>query len=505
MRRLLKVGLGAVTVLLGAFFAGVFWPLAMPVAEKTDRPIAITSVGVIDLVNGRVVADQTVLIVDKRIRAIGPAADVVLPPNTIMLAGEGRFVMPSLWDMHTHIFAVTPMLDLPLYIAYGVTNVRDMASCAKAGDPFVACPADFNAWTAAAENDEWVGPRIQGTASWQVNGPSVHKSIKGLPDFFGTENAAQARAYARYYAGKVDALKVYNFVSPEAYFALVDEAQKVGLEVVGHRPRAVSAIAAAQHQKSIEHARFMLHESFAGSEALRDSVAKGEWFEDRRRMLDEHDPLMAKAIFSAMKAANTWYVPTHLTRRVDAYADHALIVNDPILRYLHPLLKWQWMEDVNKVINEDSSPEARQTYRDFYAKGLELTGDAHRAGVKVLVGTDYIVAGVTVHDELAQLVKAGMSPLDALRSATVLPTEYFDLQAHYGAVEVGKMADLVVLNNNPLENIRHTLSIETVVFNGNIYDRKALDKLSALVERRANSWSIGCKIVWEFIQQPAAY
>jgi imidazolonepropionase-like amidohydrolase len=160
---------------------------------------------------------------------------------------------------------------------------------------------------------------------------------------------------------------------------------------------------------------------------------------------------------------------------------------------------------VNKTIANDPSIEARKTYREFYRKGLELTGQAHRAGVKVLVGTDYIVAGVTVHDELEQLTLAGLSPLDALRSATILPIEYFGLQNEYGRVAEAMSADLILLNKNPLENIRNSLAIESVIFNGNLYDRIKLTEMESLVEARAKSWSIGCKILWEFIKNPAGY
>lgn len=487
------------------FTVGVLWPQDHVEAVKTETSIAIINTSIINVAVGVILPNQTVIIDRKQIQIVGSADEVIIPETAIRIDGGNRFLMPSLWDMHTHIFKVTPLLDMPLYIGYGVTNVRDMASCPKAEDPFAACPEDFMRWTEQASNNQLVGPRVHGIASWHLNGPVIHDQIKGLPKFFGTANEQQAREFVRYYSGKVDAIKVYNYISREAYFALVDEAKKEGIDVVGHRPLAISAIEAAQHQKSIEHARFILHESFAGSAELRESVAKGLWSEDRRRMLDEHDPHMADAIFSAMKNSGTWYVPTHLTRRVDAYGDDALVLDDPILRYLHPFMKWQWLEDVNKVISEDPSPESRQTYRDFYRKGLELTGAAHRAGVKVLVGTDYIVAGITVHNELEQLVMAGLTPVDALRAATVLSAEYFDLQKEYGGVAAGMRADLILLNKNPLEDIRNTQSIEAVIFNGNLYDRNKLDEISGAVESRAKSWSIACKILWEFIKNPAGY
>lgn len=509
MVRILKLAMLYLLVfilLLSALFAiGVFLPAATVEVVKTNTPIAITNTSIVDVAGGVILPNQTVVIDRKKIQIVSAADDVVIPQDAIRIDGRNRFLMPSLWDMHTHIYKVTPLLDLPLYIGYGVTNVRDMTSCPKANDPFAACPEDFRRWTDQANNDQLVGPRVQGIASWYLNGQGIHDQIKDLPEFFGAANEQQAREFVRYYADKVDAIKVYNNISREAYFAVVDEAKKIGIDVVGHRPLAISAIEAAQSQKSIEHARFILHESFAGSAALRESTTKGLWSEDRRRMLDEHDPQMANAIFSAMKQSGTWYVPTHLTRRVDAYGDDALILEDPILRYLHPLMKWQWLEDVNKVISEAPSPEARQTYRDFYHKGLELTGAAHRAGVKVLVGTDYIVAGITVHNELEQLVMAGLSPIDALRAATVLPAEYFDLQKEYGGVAAGMTADLILLNKNPFDDIRNTLSIEAVVFNGNLYDRNKLNEISDAVESRAKSWSIACKILWEFIKNPAGY
>jgi len=492
-------------LLVMLFAVGILWPAQNVDAIKNERSIAIINTSVLDIAAGVILPNQTVLIANKKIQFVGSLPDSAISDDAIRIDGRNNFLMPSLWDMHTHIYKITPLLDLPLYIRYGVTNVRDMTSCPKANDPFAACPEDFKRWTEQANNNQLVGPRVQGITSWYLNGPGIHDQIQGLPEFFGAANTQQAREFVRYYADKVDAIKVYNNISRESYFALVDEAKKVGIDVVGHRPLAISAIEAAQHQKSIEHARFILHESFAGSAELRESATQGLWREDRRRMLDEHDPQMANAIFTAMKNSGTWYVPTHLTRRVDAYGDDPLILEDPALRYLHPLMKWQWLEDVNKVINEAPSPQERQTYRDFYHKGLELTGAAHRAGVKVLVGTDYIVAGITVHNELEQLVMAGLSAVDALRAATVLPAEYFGLQKEYGGVVAGMKADLILLNKNPFEDIRNTQSIEAVIFNGNLYDRKKLDEISDTVEKRARSWSIACKILWEFIKNPAGY
>ena len=405
----------------------------------------------------------------------------------------------------SHLSRLPALLICPR-IRYGVTNVRDMQGCPEPNDPFIAC---CGGETPAGARKLWPGTsraadRCIPRAS-MANGPGIRKRLKNVPEFFETATPEQARAFVRHFAGRVEAIKVYDRLPREAYLALVDEARRLGLEVVGHRPYAVSAIEAAQHQKSIEHARFILQESFPGSAALREVAGTPQWREDRRRMLDEHDPAMAEAIFAAMKANGTWYVPTHLTRWVDAYADDPRVREDPLLRYLHPLMHWQWLEDVDGTVKQDPSPAGREAYRDFYRKGLELTGAAHRAGVKVLVGTDYIVAGVDVHRELEQLVLAGLAPADALYAATVAPADYFGLADQYGSVAPGKVADLLLLDANPLDDIRNTQRINAVVFNGNLYERQQLDRIAAHVQRRARSWSVACKILWRFIKNPVAY
>jgi imidazolonepropionase-like amidohydrolase len=502
VKRALLVLLTVVLLLVAAFALGVVWPQERLAAVRTTTPIAIVDVSIIDVEADKVVARQTVVVDRGRIIAAGDRGSVAVPPTAIVIDGRGRYLMPALWDMHTHVLAPSPMLDLPLYVAYGVTNVRDMQGCPTPDDPFVACADEKRRWTAEAIAGERVGPRVVASTSWMAEGPGMAARLKNVPAYFDTATPEQARQFVRHFAGKVDAIKVYNRIPRDAYLALVDEAHRLNLDVVGHRPYAVSAIEAAAHQKSIEHARFILQESFPGSAALR--VAP-KWREDRARMLAEHDPRMAQAIFAAMKEHGTWYVPTHLTRWSDAYAETPAVREDPLLRYLHPLIKRQWLEDIDEVLAEDPSPEARRTYRQFYAKGLELTGAAHRAGVRVLAGTDYIVAGADLHRELQQLVAAGLSPADALRAATLSPAEYFGLQHQYGTVTAGKVADLVLLGANPFDDIRNTERIEAVIFNGNLYDRAALDRIERHVERQARSWSVGCKIVWRFVKNPGGY
>jgi imidazolonepropionase-like amidohydrolase len=382
-----------------------------------------------------------------------------------------------------------------------------MQGCPKEGDPFIACTADKRRWTQESVQGLRVAPRIVASTSFMANGPTMRERLAGVPDFFGAATPEEARSFVRHQAAQgVDAIKVYDRLPREAYFALVAEAQAKGLDVVGHRPWAVSAVEAARAgQKSIDHARVFLHEAYPGSATLRSAAETDQWREDRRRMVDEHDPAAAEEIFAAFVENDTWYVPTHLTRWVDAYADDPAVRQDTLLRYLHPLMKWQWLEDVDATVSQDSTAEARQTYRDFYYKGLELTGAAHRAGVKILAGTDYIIAGADVHRELVNLVTAGLSPAEALKTATLNPAHYFGLEEEFGSIEPGKTADLLLLEANPLQDIRNTQRIRAVVFNGNLYNRAALDDLQSLVRERARSWAVGSKILWRFVRNPVSY
>jgi imidazolonepropionase-like amidohydrolase len=505
----LKRGIVTIAALLliaiSSFAVGVLWPTKSLEPARATPSLAIFNITVVDAQKAQLISGQTVLIDGGRIVAIEDSATFEAPPNARVVNGGGQFLLPALWDMHTHVYAFSPLLELPLYIAYGVTNVRDMQGCPKPNDPFIACANDKRRWTAESLDRERIGPRIVASTSFMANGPGMLQRMKDIPEFFGTATTDQARAFVRHFAGQVDAIKVYDHIPREAYLALVDEAKRLGMDVVGHRPHAVSAIEASTHQKSMEHARFLLHESFPGSEELRSQANDVHWREDRRRMLEEHDPQMLQEIFRTMKHEGTWYVPTHLTRWADAYADDTSVRDDPLLRYIHPLIKWMWLEDLDGTLEKDPSPEARQTYRDFYRKGLELTDAAHRAGVRILVGTDYIAAGVDVHRELEQLIAAGLSPSAALHAATLAPAEYFGLDTQYGSVTVGKTADLLLLEANPLDDIRNTRRIAAVVFNGDLYDRAALDRISDHVQREARSWSVACKILWRFIKSPASY
>ncbi len=166
---------------------------------------------------------------------------------------------------------------------------------------------------------------------------------------------------------------------------------------------------------------------------------------------------------------------------MDAYADDPTFRNDPRAKYV-PANAWQaWQADADRMVALDSSPAGRETMRGFYEKGLEITGRAHAAGVNIVLGTDagdtYVFPGSSVHDELGELVKAGLTPAEALRAATLRAAEFLELEEEYGTVTPGKRADLLLLNGNPLSDIGKTREIDTLFFNGRLFTRSDLDDM----------------------------
>ncbi len=461
--------------------------------------LAIVHGTVVDVQDGRLLPDQTVLINGNRIQVVGSSANVRIPSGARVLDATGKYVIPGLWDMHVHL-NLTPSpgeIDLPLLVANGVTGVREMVSDCPAWSWLrrsagTDCLERLRTRQREIDAGERIGPRLLALGSWIVNGR------RGLPEsapaFFAAETAEQGRQLARHHAERgVDFVKIYDGVSREGFFALVEEARRLGLDVAGHLPLGISAIEASNAgQRSFEHARVFLFNCFAGAAEFRGSSAELDantttaW---RRRMVNEYDPAICDGVFRVFAANGTGYVPTHVTRRFDAFVEDSNYRNDPRSRYV-PKAQWEsWNDDADGTIAADSSRAGREARMDFYTKGLEITSAAHQAGVNILLGTDsgdsYIFPGFAVHDELLELVKAGLTPAQALRSATWNSAAFLGQAGEFGSVQAGKKADIVLLDADPLGDIMNTRKIAGVVLNGRYLDRGALDQLLAGAERAA--------------------
>lgn len=479
--QLFAVGLGA---LIFIFAAAVLWPVSVAPLPSAARAYVIEDVRIIDVETGQAGAPIDVVVRDGVIAAIGSAP---ARAQAVRVDGRGGYLVPGYWDMHTHGFQLSPQMHLPLFVANGVTSVRDLMDCPEPQDSLIACVGDKRRWNRAVEAGRMAAPRVVEVASYYLEGPEL------------TPAEVSARA-AVYDARGVDALKVYNRLAGPAYRRAALEARARGLRLVGHLPKAVALDeAVAIGQASIEHAHAFARHCFDRAADWRagrlDALTPTAFAE---AVVAGHRPAACRRAFAAMRSAGTWYVPTHVTREEDARASDAAFVGDPRLAYLDPLSRWAYRDDLTGTVDAYPNERGRRALNAYFRHGLRLTGDAHRAGVRILVGTDTAIGGFRYHDEMAHLVRAGLTPAAVLKAATIDAARYARLDAESGSVEIGKRADLVLLDANPLSNIAHTRRIRAVFLNGRLYDRAGLDALLEFTRSQASALHNWVKLLWGF-------
>ncbi len=463
-------------VLLHARFAAA--QIKPPAAE----PIVITHVTVINPGTSSVQPDRNVAIEGGRIRSVSGAtgaAHIVPPKGARVINGAGRYLIPGLWDMHVHSafgdwFPGGRDIILPLFIANGITGVRDMG-----GD----LPVLF-AWRKQIAAGEIVGPRMI------VSGPMLDAY---LPDgklrfpssvAITTPESAVAAVDALKAQG-VDFIKVQSVISHDAYLAAAAEAHKQGLPIVGHVPdkvRITEAIAAGQ--KSIEH----LMGSFEGCSSEEEKFLSGQG--DTKLLLTTNDQKKCDALIAELARTQTWQVPTLAWQRGGTFLDQRDLKHDPLDKYVPAY----WRDVTWRRFTDEMMPDLLRDplalRQEYFARNLQMVGAQHRAGVPFLAGTDtapgvYIMPGFSLHDELANFVEAGFSPMESLQTATSNPAKFFGTENSSGSIDSGKVADLVLLRANPLDDIHNTQKIEAVIANGHLFDHTALDRLLTQVEASA--------------------
>lgn len=449
-----------------------------PAAGQQRADLALDHVTVVDVVNGRLLPDQVVLIQADTIVSVGPAT--AAPPRAeAVVDGRGRYLIPGLWDMHAHLRMsggpawISTDWMMPLQIAHGITGVRDMNSDCENPSQGPVCIEQMLAWRDSIAAGALLGPRLLALSSFQINPPW---------DFDMTAEQAQGVIPQLAERG-MDFLKIYTRMSPTTLRVVADAAQRHGLRVAGHVPLRVTVAEASEAGFwSVEHARDLLFDCHPGGPAFRATArSQTPSTAEMRAMVDQHDPARCATVFATMVRHGTWYVPTHVTRRMDAMAHDSAFRNDPRNRFIPPMALEAWRQDADRMVASDPSPAGRRAFMDFYQAGLAITGAAHRAGVGVLVGTDggdsFVYPGSAVQDELVELVKAGLTPAEALRAATLRPAEFLRLTDRHGSVEPGRRADLVLLDADPLTDIANVRKIRAVVFRGEVLDRARLDRL----------------------------
>ena len=433
---------------------GLRWlPIALtslPTAAFAQRVTAFTHVTVVDARDSLPRTDQTVMVRGNRIVASASATAIQVPANARVVDGRGKYLIPGLWDMHVHTVTVGAEGLLALYVANGVTGVRDMA-----GD----WPT-LRRFRAGIARGTLVGPRIVASGPYLEGGdvPIAH-ILTRTPD----EGRAGVDSLI---ALGVDFVKVHGRLSPPVYFAIARRARERGIPFAGHVSRAVGSAAASDSgQRSIEHllgipAPCTPAESLALAPRFTVQGALG------RCSSDDLAPLYARFVRN-----DTWVTPTFVAQVEVASWPTQRVPGDTLAHYLPAALK-RFVAQIFPM--PDSVPAgADEVGRAMLAKRMTQVATMHRAGVHILTGTDAPLRnsppGFGLHEELLMLALGGMSTFDVLRAATSEPAQYLKLDS-LGTVEAGKIADLVLLDANPLADIRNTRRIASVMANGQYYD-----------------------------------
>lgn len=486
MRRFLEYFLGIAATLAALLAVGVLWPSANAPLPDAANSRVIRNVRIIDVERGTASEPTDVLIEDGRVAAIGDKARA--KQNLPVLEADGRYLVPGFWDMHTHALKLSPQLHLPLAVANGITGTRDMMDCPGTYDALIACIDDKRKWTHAAAEGQMASPRFVEVASFYFERNDM------------TPDQAVILA-AEYRARGLDSLKIYNNLPAATYSRLTNEARQWGMPIVGHLPKAVSLDeAVGAGQRSFEHAHVFVRHCFRGAAQWRSgALDKEEPTALAERMVTQYDAEACTRAFALMRERGTAFVPTHVTREEDARAQDLNFKNDPRLAYLDPLSRWAYNDDMKSTATRYPDARGEAALQNYFSHGLKLTHSAYRAGVPVLVGTDTAIGGFRYHDEMAHLVRAGMSPAEVLRAATLDAARYAKQTDQHGRVVVGNAADLVLLDANPLEDIANTRRIHAVFLAGRLYDRPRLDALLEFTRTQARSPINAIKLVWGFL------
>lgn len=463
----------AARLLTAGLVIGSIWTAASAGPPPRPGSVAITDVAIVDVEHARTLGPRTVLIDSGRIAAIR-APDAPIPADAVRVDGRGKFLMPGLVDMHVHLFnkaSQRPPNDwsLPLYVALGVTAVREMNADAAGLET-------IRRWRRETADGERIAP---------------HVLAAGIA-VFGSATPAQARrdAEAAVDAG-ADFIKVFSEVPAAHWRAILEVARQRAKPVAGHVPAGVPLReAAAAGQRSNEH----LMQAYEACSSIEKALIDARGDLEGAALVGLRDAQEARALAAfapracartgrVLAKANLVQVPTLVLPHMEATRPNTAPDADPRWRYLRADERVRWRRIAADL---DARADAQAGLR--WQVSRRIVSAFQRAGVTILAGTDapmpYVYPGFALHDELALLVEAGLTPAEALNAATLAPAKFLGLAATSGSIAVGKTADLVLLDADPLRDIGHTRRIDAVLLGGRLLRRADLD---ALLEVAANA------------------
>lgn len=480
------------TILTGTALgvAGATLGLARPAGARAGAAggevLAIRGVTVIDA-SGGARRGQTVLIRGGRILDAGPAQRVPVPHGARIVDGAGKHLIPGLADMHTHAVGIDDT-DPELYVLNGVTTTRQMSGGALARQ-----------WRQQVDDGARLGPRWSIGSRIVDGSPSLWDDLDGDGSVhLAVENPVRAREAVRLeHAAGAEFIKTYTRLTRASFLAVADESNRLGLPFLGHVPDFVQLTEASDRgMRTVEHLFEIWYDTSADEDRLRAAVAavpigRGEyngWF-NRMHPIEyaaarSHDRRKAEKVFRRLARNGTFCTPTLALHETNDKPEE-INRHDPRYRYFSADVIGYWDWALENQYLPGRTPNQISRSKELFRRRLALTADLAAAGVPLMTGTDlgttYLMPGFSLHDELALLVRAGLTPIQALAAATVNPARYLG-RRDSGVVARGAPADLVLLDADPLHDIRNTTRINSVVVRGRLIGPTERARLLAALE-----------------------
>ncbi|WP_353780052.1 amidohydrolase family protein [Winogradskyella sp. 3972H.M.0a.05] len=449
-----------------------------------DADVVIQNVAVVNVTSGEIESSRDVFIKGNRIQKIETNSETKKYRNAKVIDGSGKYLIPGLWDMHTHpddpeVWRMNPKTEdkdllLPLFVAHGVTGIRDMAG-------------DLNLvkrWRRLAKNDSLIAPKII------AGGPLLDGPNPMWDGSVGIASTEQVKPVVdSLIAEGVDFLKVYSLLPRDIYLELSNYANELDFPFVGHVPFTVPpSEAATTGMKSQEHLLEIIKEcsikfddnTLARIRSAQTGANRSVIANDYR--LSNFSETKADSLYQLFVEHDIWHCPTLSMWYKNAWFEYELTKDKTQLAYLPEYLQKYWTPEHNDHLKNRDNEDFINIKKRLYKKYLDIVSKMNSKGVKLLAGTDMganplCFPGIGVYNELEAFVDADLSTLEALQTATINPAVFLEIQNDYGTVEEGKIADLVLLNENPLANISNVRSVNSVIQNGNVYDDSEISKI----------------------------
>ncbi|MGZ5221017.1 MAG: amidohydrolase family protein [Chitinophagaceae bacterium] len=453
---------------------------AISCKQSITGDILIENINVVDVETGNIITNQDVVITANKITNVTDHGRSDIQAKTV-IDGSNQYLIPGLWDMHVHMMQEQwYQSQMPLLRANGITGFREMW-----GDPTIA---------------SYVKSQIQKDSLPFFRFVAPGHILDGKKPFWENSTAVATAAAGRNIVDSLliiqaDFIKVYSFLEPDVFYAIAKRSKEKNLPFAGHVPHTVWLTDASEAgMASTEHLYGFLTEACSDSDSamalmkLSVSAFENGNKEERKRINHLFHSLVLhniseeklKAIAQKLRKNNTHIVPTLVTLRGMYFTDDTSFTNDPRLKYMSKETLDYWKEQTTNDLKNNTETDW-QNKRKRWQIEQQIMRILIAEKVPIMAGTDsdnpFAFPGFSLHDEMALYVEFGMKPIEALRSATIIPVKYLKMTDSLGTIAEGKLADLVILEANPLESIKNTTKINTVIANGRVYNKSYIGSI----------------------------